>query len=213
MIFAMTALVRMPSFTATCCGREFRSQPDVIDTVGQDLGRQAAGGLLRKMPLVGSAVADNVTGEDPRYSYKMTPAQLERPGNRCRCTSANAPPAPRIVCLSDFDAQAGFCQEDSPRTDEIAEARGAQAGAALKGFAAPLGWVRWWARSRRRPRPPNAPARRWRAAPRTAPWLPPAPSSARNAARPWCSPPGRHLPEVRRGYPRRQVLPGVRHQN
>jgi ribosomal protein L32 len=43
------------------------------------------------------------------------------------------------VCLSDFDAQSGFCQDDSPRTTEINEARGEQAGAALKGFASAFG--------------------------------------------------------------------------
>ena len=49
------------------------------------------------------------------------------------------PTCKRIVCLSDFDTQSGFCQEDSPRTEEIAESRGAQAGAALKGLASAFG--------------------------------------------------------------------------
>lgn len=126
-------------FYCDICGREFRSQPDVIGSIGQDLGRQAAGGLLRKIPLFGNAVANSVTGEDPRYSYKLTPPQLEAHWKQVQQHFRECPTCTRIVCLSDFDTQSGFCQEDSPRTDEIAEARGQQAGAALKGFASALG--------------------------------------------------------------------------
>ncbi len=35
------------------CGREFRSQPDVKNTIANDVGRGAVGGLLRRIPLVG----------------------------------------------------------------------------------------------------------------------------------------------------------------
>ncbi len=45
----------------------------------------------------------------------------------------------RVVCLSDFDMQYGFCNEDSPRRNEIAESQAEQAGAVLKGFASALG--------------------------------------------------------------------------
>ena len=126
-------------FYCDICSREFRSQTDVANVVKQDLGRSALGGLLRKVPLVGSSVADNVVGEDPRYSYKMTPAQLESAWNQCQVNFRECPTCNRIVCLSDFDAQSGFCQEDSPRTEQISEARGAQAGAAIKGFATAFG--------------------------------------------------------------------------
>ena len=37
-------------FYCDSCGREFRSQPDVGGAVAQDVGRQVAGGLLRKLP-------------------------------------------------------------------------------------------------------------------------------------------------------------------
>lgn len=121
------------------CNREFRSQPDVAGAITQDLGRQALGGLLRKVPLVGNTVADNVTGEDPRYSYKMTPAQVQKAWEQVQVHFRQCPTCQRVVCLSDFDTQSGFCQEDSPRTNEINEARGAQAGAALKGFASAFG--------------------------------------------------------------------------
>lgn len=126
-------------FYCDACSREFRSQPDVINTVSQDLGKQALGGLLRKVPLVGNIAADNVVGEDPRYSYKMTPQQIEKAWQQVQQHFRECPTCGRVVCLSDFDTQSGFCQDDSPRTDEIAEARGSQAGAALKGFANAFG--------------------------------------------------------------------------
>jgi hypothetical protein len=126
-------------FYCDICSREFRSQPDLASTVTKDIGRDALGGFLRKVPLVGSAVADNVLGEDPRYSYKMTPAQLESAWKQVQVNFRECPTCSRLVCLSDFDAQTGFCQEDSPRTDEMAESKGAQAGAALKGFATAFG--------------------------------------------------------------------------
>lgn len=126
-------------FYCDCCSREFRSQPDVINTVTQDLGKQALGGLLRKLPVVGSIAAENVVGEDPRYSYKMTPAQVEKAWQQVQPHFRQCPTCERVVCLSDFDTQSGYCQDDSPRTGEIAESRGEQAGAALKGFASAFG--------------------------------------------------------------------------
>lgn len=126
-------------FYCDTCGREFRSQPDIANTVVQDIGKQALGGFLRRVPLVGSVVADNVVGEDPRYSYKMNPAQVESAWKQVQVNFRECPTCNRIVCLSDFDTQSGFCQEDSPRSSEIAESRGEQAGAALKGLASAFG--------------------------------------------------------------------------
>lgn len=126
-------------FYCETCDREFRSQPDVAGTVTQDLGRQVASGLLRKVPLFGNAVANNVVGEDPRYSYKLTPEQLNKAWVQTQTHFRECPTCLRIVCLSDFDTQSGFCNEDSPRTSEIAESRGEQTGATLKGFASAFG--------------------------------------------------------------------------
>ncbi len=126
-------------FYCEYCGREFRSQPDVTGTITQDIGKQVAGGLLRKVPLFGHAVADKVTGEDRRYTLKMTPAQIEKAWEQVSVQFRECPTCLRIVCLSDFDTQTGFCREDSPRKDEIAEAQGEQAGAALKGLASAFG--------------------------------------------------------------------------
>ncbi|MBN1920973.1 MAG: zinc-ribbon domain-containing protein [Anaerolineae bacterium] len=126
-------------FYCDICNREFRSQPDFGGAVAQDLGRQALGGLLRKVPLVGRAAAESVMGEDPRYSYTMTPQQLESAWKQVQEHFRECPTCQRIVCLSDFDTQSGYCQEHSPRQEEIAESRGAQTGAALKGLANAFG--------------------------------------------------------------------------
>jgi len=126
-------------FYCDVCGREFRSQPGVANAVLQDLGRRAASDFLRKIPLVGSAAAQSVVGEDPRYTMKMDESQLQSAWNQVQQHFRECPTCLRIVCLSDFDTQSGFCQEDSPRTSEIAEARGEQAGAALKGLASAFG--------------------------------------------------------------------------
>ncbi len=126
-------------FYCDTCGREFRSQPDVVASVKQDLGKAALGGLLRKVPLVGGAISENVVGEDPRYTYKLTPVQLDTAWQKTQMHFRECPTCSRIVCLSDFDAQSGVCNEDSPRLNEITEAQGEQAGAAIKGFASAFG--------------------------------------------------------------------------
>lgn len=126
-------------FYCDTCGREYRSQPDVGASVKQDLGRSMAGGLLRKVPLVGGALADNVTGEDPRYSMKLTQQQIDDAWSKMQVNFRECPTCMRIVCLSDFDTQSGCCNEDSPRLNEITEAQGEQVGSAIKGFASALG--------------------------------------------------------------------------
>ena len=126
-------------FYCDSCGREFRSQPELGTVVKQDLGKAALGGLLRKVPLVGGSMAENVVGEDARYSYKMSPEQLDKAWTQVQVHFRECPTCNRIVCLSDFDAQSGFCNEDTPRRNEMAQAQAEQAGAVLKGFASALG--------------------------------------------------------------------------
>ncbi|NLG73548.1 MAG: zinc ribbon domain-containing protein [Chloroflexi bacterium] len=126
-------------FYCDTCDREFRSQPEVINTVAKDIGRQAVGGFLRNIPLVGGAVANSVTGEDPRYTYHLTPQQVEKAWDQVKIHFRECPTCLRIVCLSDFDEQSGYCNEDSPRKDEIAEAEGEQAGRMIKGIASAFG--------------------------------------------------------------------------
>jgi hypothetical protein len=126
-------------FYCESCQREFRSQPDVAGAMAQDLGRDVASGLLRKVPIFGSAVANSVVGEDPRYTRQLNAQQLDKAWSQVQVQFRECPTCCRIVCMSDFDTRSGFCNEDSPRTNEITEARGEQAGAAIKGFASAFG--------------------------------------------------------------------------
>ena len=126
-------------FYCDSCDREFRSQPEVVATVAKDIGREAVGGLLRKVPIFGGAIANNVVGQDQRYVTSLTPEQLEKAWNQVKDRFRECPTCRRVVCMSDFDEQSGFCTEDSPRRGQIAEAQAEQAGAALKGFASALG--------------------------------------------------------------------------
>jgi len=126
-------------FYCESCNREYRSKPDVTSTITKDIGRQAMGGLLRKVPLVGSAAASSVMNDDPRYSNSLTSQQLDRAWDQVKDRFRECPTCARIVCLSDWDEQTGYCQEDSPRSTEIATAEAEQAGAVLKGFASAFG--------------------------------------------------------------------------
>ena len=121
------------------CGREHRSQPNVGGTIANNIGQDVAGDLLRKIPLFGGAFANNLERNDPRYTYDLTSQQLNEHWNQVDQFFRECPTCNQIVCISDFDEQSGFCQEDSPRSSQIAEARGAQAGAALKGIASAFG--------------------------------------------------------------------------
>jgi len=126
-------------FYCEYCDREYRSQPEVTTTIAKDIGRQTMGGLLRNIPLVGGAIASNVTGEDPRYTLHLTPQQLEKAWSQVRDRFHECPTCSRIVCISDWDEKSGFCNEDTPRRNEVAQAQAEQAGAVLKGFASALG--------------------------------------------------------------------------
>ena len=126
-------------FYCECCNREFRSLPDVKATLVQDLGRKTMGDLLRKVPLFGGTLAENVVGEDPRYVYSLTADQLQAAWNQVKDRFRECPTCSKVVCISDFDERAGFCNEDSPRVNEITEARSEQAGAAIKGFVNAFG--------------------------------------------------------------------------
>jgi hypothetical protein len=126
-------------FYCEICEREFRSQPDVTGTVAQEVTRQAAGGLLRNVPLIGGLASSAVQREDPRYSYNLAPQQLEKAWAQVGERFHQCPTCGRVVCPSDWDAQSGFCREDSPRKEELAQAQAEQAVGAVRGFAEALG--------------------------------------------------------------------------
>ncbi len=117
------------------CTREHRSSPDITGTIAKDIGKQALGGFLRGIPIVGGVAADNIAGQDPRYTYTLTPGQLQKAWQEVQVNFRECPTCKQIVCVSDFDLQAGFCVDDSPRKSQIAEAEGEQAASAIKGFA------------------------------------------------------------------------------
>lgn len=126
-------------FYCDACGREFRSTPDVVSTLGQDIGRNAVSGMLRNIPLFGNAIAESVVGQDPRSTYSLTPTQLEKAWGQVRDRFRLCPTCQKIVCLSEWDETSGFCKDDSPRKDQIAQAQGEQAGAMIKGLASAFG--------------------------------------------------------------------------
>jgi ribosomal protein L32 len=117
------------------CGREYRSQPDVGGTIVKDIGRQTASDLLRRVPLFGRAAADNLLGEDARYSVNLTPGQLDKAWNEVKAYFRECETCHQITCLSDFDEQTGYCREHSPRSNEIAQAEAEQAASVVKGIA------------------------------------------------------------------------------
>lgn len=121
------------------CEREFRSSPDVAGTIAQDIGKNVMGGFLRNVPLVGRAAADTVLGQDPRYVYTLTPQQLESHWKQVADRFHECPTCKLLVCPSDFDPQTGFCNDDTPRKNEVARAQAEQAGNVLKGFADAFG--------------------------------------------------------------------------
>lgn len=121
------------------CAREYRSQPNVTETIATDVGRNVLGGFLRRVPLVGSAVANSVDNNNPRYQYSLNPQQLEAAWQQVADVFHECPTCHQLVCNSDWDSQAGYCADDSPRRGEIAQAEAEQAAGVIKGLAGAFG--------------------------------------------------------------------------
>jgi hypothetical protein len=117
------------------CSREYRSQPDVKSTIATDIGRETMGNVLRGIPLFGRAAADAALGQDPRYTYALTPEQVRSAWAQVSERFEVCPTCQQTVCLSCWDAKSGTCAEDSPRSAEIAEAQAEQAAGVMKGVA------------------------------------------------------------------------------
>jgi ribosomal protein L32 len=122
------------------CSREYRSQPDVAQTIATDVGRNMLGGFLRKVPVVGGAVASGVDSNNPRYQYSLNQQQLEAAWKQVADVFHECPTCHQLVCNSDWDSQSGFCVDDSPRKGEIAEAQAQQAAGVMKGLASAFGF-------------------------------------------------------------------------
>ncbi len=127
------------AFYCDKCSREYRSQPDVGGAIAQVLGRKVAGDALRNIPLFGRTIADNVTGQDPRYVTSLTPPQLQAAWKQVEQYFHECPTCKVFVCPSCFDPQTGYCTEDSPRRGEIARAEAEQAAGVVKGLADAFG--------------------------------------------------------------------------
>jgi len=121
------------------CTREFRSQPDVGGTIAKDVGRRVAGDALRNIPLFGRAIADNVVGQDQRYTNTLTPQQLEAAWQQVENVFHLCPTCQQMVCPSCFDPQTNYCTEDSPRREDLARAQAQQAAGVVKGLADAFG--------------------------------------------------------------------------
>ena len=146
----MTAPTRMPRhdvrndgagpyavFYCDKCDREFRSQPQIAATIAKDVGRKALGGLLGGIPIVGDLAERTL--QDSRQIYDLTAQQLEAAWKEVSVHFHECPTCRLIVCPTDWDAQSGFCNDDSPRREEIAEAGAQQAAGMLKGIAEAFG--------------------------------------------------------------------------
>jgi DNA-directed RNA polymerase subunit M/transcription elongation factor TFIIS len=119
------------------CSREHRSQPNVANTVKQDVAKSAFGGFLRNVPLVGGAIADNM--EQDRYRTDMSQEELNGAWGQVQQYFRECPTCQQVVCISDFDAVSGYCNDDSPRRQEIAQAQAEQAAGFVKGVASIFG--------------------------------------------------------------------------
>jgi ribosomal protein L32 len=125
------------SFHCDKCDREFRSTPDLGATVTKSVGRSLVGGLLRRVPLL-DAAADRVL-EEPSRATRMTREQLEAAWRQVEQHFHDCPTCHLIVCPSDWDAQSGFCVDDSPRAEEITRAKTEQVAGVMKGIASAFG--------------------------------------------------------------------------
>ena len=119
-------------FTCESCGRDYRAQPVLVEEVKETIAKSAFGGLLRNIPIVGNATANQV--DTDRYRNTLTNDELERAWAEVQVNFAECQSCRRVVCIPDFDMASGFCKEDSPRSEELQVRDAQQAGAAAAGF-------------------------------------------------------------------------------
>ena len=125
------------NFYCDRCDRSYRSQPSIGNQIKENVTRGALGGFLRNVPLVGNQMANEM--ENDRYRTTLTAEELASAWGQTEQYFRECPTCHQIVCIPDFDEATGFCDEDSPRAQEVAQAQAQQAGAALRGFADALG--------------------------------------------------------------------------
>src|SRR5579859_5787795 len=106
------------TFYCDKCNREFRSTPNIGNTIANNVGKAALGGFLRNIPIIGYDVANSM--EDTRYTTHLNPQQLESAWQQVQEQFHECPTCQRVLCASDWDSQGNTCMEDSPRRAEIA---------------------------------------------------------------------------------------------
>ena len=126
-------------FNCERCNREYRSTPNVGSTIAQDTGRGVLGGLLRNIPVVGGAVANQVENNQDRYRTSMSQQELDAAWAQVDQNFRECPTCHTVVCIPDFDEISGFCVQCSPRGQQIAEAQAQQAAGVVKGIADAFG--------------------------------------------------------------------------
>ena len=119
-------------FTCESCGRDYRAQPVLVQEVKETIAKSAFGGLLRNIPLVGNAAANQV--DNDRYRNTLTNDELEKAWTELKVNFAECQSCRKIVCIPDFDMASGFCREDSPRSEELQTRDAQQAGVAAASF-------------------------------------------------------------------------------
>ena len=119
-------------FTCESCGRDYRAQPVLVEEVKETVAKSAFGGLLRNIPIVGNAAANQV--DNDRYRNTLTSDELEKAWAEVKVNFAECQSCRRVVCIPDFDMASGFCKEDSPRSEELQARDAQQAGAAAASF-------------------------------------------------------------------------------
>ena len=119
-------------FTCESCGRDYRAQPVLVEEVKETVTKSAFGGLLRNIPIVGNAAANQL--DNDRYRNTLTNDELEKAWAEVKVNFAECQSCRRIVCIPDFDMASGFCKEDSPRSEELQARDAQQAGAAAASF-------------------------------------------------------------------------------
>ncbi|MDQ3939992.1 MAG: zinc ribbon domain-containing protein [Actinomycetota bacterium] len=119
------------------CDREYRSQPNFTTTVTENVKRGALGGFLRNVPIVGDQMANET--ENDRYRTTMTKEEIDSAWAEVQQYFRECPTCHEIVCIPDFDEVSGFCDQDSPRRAEVAQAEAEQAVGFMKGVADAFG--------------------------------------------------------------------------
>jgi ribosomal protein L33 len=103
------------------------------------MGREALGGFLRNAG-IGGSLMNQLPRQDAGSIYTLTPEQLDTAWQQVQVNFGECPTCQMVVCRADFDVQSGYCYDDSPRREEIAQAETEKSIGAIKGIADAFGF-------------------------------------------------------------------------